>query len=319
MALSSWNALYTHVEQKFMFKRQWDQFHLLKVLCQHADCFGLSFPGPERITALTGLGTERRINAMLEWLIDGEYVKIHEEWNRYKRMYDRIFQVSPYKMYIREELQDYAEKVWLSETRDFDFEAFVIKRNGQPSPESESESSTDNHPQNQHHHPANNAAKQQGQKWVRPRDYVKQRELTDDGQPDAVQPEENDPQAGGPPPAKIDLRKYRSPLPHHDQEDRAQDLHIMLRLRINQARGLVANYDADVIDAAKRAVVHAMEKGTAKDPPALFTAIVKRSAVSADDRKLYPTRSEQIAAENAQFTYQDDENQTQGDQNNAEL
>ena len=298
MALSSWNALYTHVEQKFMLKRQWDQFHLLKVLTQHSDCFGLSYPGPDRIKALTGLGTERRINAMLEWLIDGEYVKVHEEWNRWKRANDRIYQVSPFKMYIREELQGYCEKVWFSEERDFDFEAFVIKRNGQPSPESESESSTDNHHQNQHHHPARNAPKEQGQEGFGWRDYVKQRELTDASQPDAVQPEEND---GPPPPARLDLRKYRSPLPQMDQEDQAQDLHTVLRLRINQARGLVANYPIDVIDAAKRAVLHAMEKGTAKDPPALFTAIVKRSAVSPDDRKLYPTQAEKWAALGDQF------------------
>lgn len=306
MALSSWNALYTFVEQKFMLKRQWDQFHLLKVLCQHADCFGLSFPGPERITALTGLGTEKRINAMLEWLVDGEYVKIHEEWNRYKRMNDRIFQVSPFKMYIREELQEYCEKVWFLQDRDFDFEAFVIKRNGQPSPETESESSSDNHPQNHHHHPAMNAPKEQGQKRGRRRDYVKQRDQrnqdTDASQPDAVQPEKNPPGA-----AKIDLRGYRSPLPHADQEDQAQDIHVMFGMRIHQARALIANYDADVIDVAKRATRHAMDKGTAQDPPALLTAIIKRSAVSPDDRKLYPTAREKIAAENARMTYQDNQ------------
>ncbi len=306
MALSSWNALYTHIEQKLMAKRQWDQFHLLKVLCQHADCFGLSFPGPERITALTGLGTTRRINAMLEWLVDGEYVKIHEEWNRYKRSYDRIFQVSPFKMYIREELQGYAENVWFSGDRDFDFEVFVIKRNGQPSPETESESSTDNHPQDQHHHPANNAAKQQGPGR---RDYVKQRDerQTDAVQPDAVQPETDSPPA----PAKIDLRKYRSPL-LGPQEDQAQDLHTMLGLRIHQARGLVANYDQDVIDVAKRAVMHAIDKGTAQDPPALFTALVKRSAVSPADRRLYPTPAEKMQAETERMTYQDFEDDTQG-------
>jgi len=309
MALSSWNALYTNVEQKFMRRRQWDQLHMLKVFVQHADPFGLSYPGPDLITELTGIGTQKRINAILEWLVDDEYVKVIEEWNRYKRDYDRFYQVSPMKMYIREELQEYAEKVWFSGDRDFDFEVFVIKRNGQPSPEPESESSTDNHPQNQHHHPANNAATQQGQKRARPRDYVKQREQrhTDASQPDSVQPDENNPQAGGPPPpANIDLRKYRSPL-LGVQEDQAQDLHTMLGLRINQARGLVANYDVDTIDVAKRAVLHAMDKGTAQDPPALFTSIVKKSAVSPADRKLYPTSAEKMAAENARMTYQDNE------------
>lgn len=294
MAIGSWNALYTHIEQKFMLRRQWRQFHLLKVLCQHADCFGLSFPGPERISALTGIGTEKQINATLEWLVDGEYVKVHEEWNRRKRVWDREFQVSPLVMYIREELQGYCEKVWFSGDRDFDFEGDVIKRNGQPSPESESESTSDNHPQNQHHHPANNAPKKQGQRPAR--DYGKQRRRnTDARQPDADQPAEKE---RPPAPAKIDLRKYRSPL-QGPAEDQAQDIHIVFGMRIHQARGLVANYDQDTIDAGRRAVLHAIEKGTVQDPPALLTYLVKKAGVSPDDRNLYPTRAEQIAAANA--------------------
>lgn len=279
-----------------MLRRQWHQFHLLKVLCQHSDAFGLSFPGPERISALTGLGTEKRINAMLEWLVDGEYVKVHEEWNRRKRIWDREFQVSPFVMYIREDLQGYCEKVWHSGERDFDYEQdYVIKRNGQPSPESESESSSDNHPQNQHHHPAKNAAKQQGQGSGK--DYTnRQRRRRKTGN----SPTENDnPQAGGPPPPeKIDLRRYKSPL-LGDLEDQAQDLHVLFGMRIHQARGLVANYPPDVIDAGRRAVVHAMEAGRADDPPALLTYLIKKAGVSPQDRNIYPTRDEKIAAANA--------------------
>jgi hypothetical protein len=317
MALSSWNALYTYVEQKFMKKRQWRYLHLLKVFVQHADPFGMSYPGPDRIKDLTGIGTERQINATLEWLVDGEYIRVHEEWNRWKRANDRIYQVSPLKMYIREELQSYCEKVWLTGDRDFDFEVDVIKRNGQPTSEPESESSTDNHHQNHHHHPANNdAPKEQGQKRVRPRDYVKQREQRENN---ADWPTEKDPQAGGPPPPdKPDLRKYRSPL-LGVQEDHAQDIKTMIGVRINQARALVANYPIDVIDVAKRAVLNAMERGAAKDPPALFTHLVKKAAVSPSDKTLYPTRAEQMAAENDRLTYQDNDDQTQGDENNAKL
>lgn len=296
MALSSWNALYTHIEQKFMLRRQWHQFHLLKVLCQHSDAFGLSFPGPERISALTGLGTEKRINATLEWLVDGEYVKVHEEWNRRKRVWDREFQVSPFAMYIREELQGYCEKVWYSGERDFDYEQdYVIKRNGQPSPESESESTSDNHPQNQHHHPAKNAAKQQGQGPAL--DYAnrqRRRRKTDSTSQAAAQPENDMPPA----PAKIDLRRYKSPL-QGALEDLAQDIHVVFGMRIHQARGLAANYPADVIDAGRRAVMHAMENGTAQDPPALLTYLIKRAGVSPEDRNIYPTQNEKIAAANA--------------------
>lgn len=309
MALSSWNALYTKVEQKFMKARQWRYLNLLKVFVQHADPFGLSYPGPERITALTGIGTEKQINATLEWLIDGEYVRVHDEWNRWKRANDRIYQVSPLKMYIREELQGYAEKVWFTGDRDFDFELVVIKRNGQPTSEPESESSTDNHHQNHHHHPANNdAPREQGQGVAR--DYGNE----DDEPPpkqrrrrktDADRPTENDHQAGGPPPAtKPDLRKYRSPL-LGSAEDHAQDIKTMIGVRINQARALVANYPADVVDVAKRAVLSAMDRGAAKDPPALFSYLVKKAAVAPSDKSLYPTQAEKMAAENERLAYQD--------------
>lgn len=310
MALSSWNALYTNVEQKFMKARQWRYLHLLKVFVQHADPFGLSFPGPDRITLLTGLGTEKQINATLEWLIDGEYVRVHEEFNRWKRANDRVYQVSPLKMYIREELQRYAEKVWFTGDRDFDFELVVIKRNGQPTSEPESESSSDNHPQNHHHHPAKDAAKQQGQPQGSAEDYGNGEEPTPKQRQrrknNADRPEEKDPQAGGPPPEKPDLRKYRSPLLGVG-EDQAQDIKTMIGVRINQARALVANYPADVIDVAKRAVVSAMDRGAAKDPPALFSYLVKKAAVAPADKNLYPTQEEKWAAIRARETYQDNQ------------
>lgn len=315
MALSSWNALYTNVEQKFMKARQWRYLHLLKVFVQHADPFGLSFPGPERISTLTGLGTEKQINATLEWLIDGEYVRVHDEFNRWKRTDDRIYQVSPFKMYIREELQGYAEKVWFTGDRDFDFELVVIKRNGQPTSEPESESSSDNHHQNHHHHPAKDAATQQGQPQGSGDDYTngqkpapKQRHRRKNN---ADRPEEKDPQAGGPPAEKPDLRKYRTPLLGVG-EDQAQDIKTMIGVRINQARALVANYPADVIDVAKRAVLSAMDRGAAKDPPALFSYLVKKAAVSPSDKTLYPSPAEKMQAENDRMTYQDFEDDTQG-------
>lgn len=315
MALSSWNALYTIVEQKLMKARQWRQFHLLKVFVQHADPFGLSFPGEDRIKLLTGLGTEREINRWLEWLVDGEYVRIHDEFNRWKRVNDRIYQVSPLKMYIREELQGYAEKVWFDGIRDYDFELVVIKRNGQPTSEPESEASTDNHPQNHHHHPAKDAATQKGQgsegdygnTETEPTPKQRRRRKND-----ADRPAEENPQAGGPPlPAKPDLRGYRSPLLGVG-EDQAQDIKTMIGVRINQARMLVANYPADVIDVAKRAVLSAMDRGAAKDPPALFTHLVKKSAVAPSDKNLYPTQEEKWAAIRARETYQDIDDETQG-------
>lgn len=301
MAVSSWNALYTKVEQKFMRKRQWKYLHLLKVFAQHADPFGLSFPGPDLITELTGIGTVKQINETLEWLVDGEYVKVWERWNRYKRIWETEYQVSPLVMYIREELQGYAEKVWVTGERDFDQEdvLVVIKRNGQPSSEPESEPTSVNQHQNQHHHPSKMPSKPEGQAVTTGKTARKRKSGT------ARSTEKENPQAGGPvAPEKIDLRRYHSPL-LGAAEDQAQDLKLMFNVRINQARALIANYDPAVIDAAKRAVQDAMDKGTCISPPALLTAIVKRGAISADDRALYPTRAEKMASADAAMNASD--------------
>lgn len=301
MALSSWNALYTHYEQKFMLKRQWKQLSLLKVFTQHADCFGLSYPGDDRIKELTGIGSTAQLNEYLQFLVDGEYIKVWETWNGRRKKWDRDFQVSPLVMYIREEYQGYCEMIWNTGERDFDLEsAIVMKLNGQPASESESESTSVTNISNQHHHPANKpATKQQGRLsgdgYANQAERPKQRKR----KTGTARSTEKDPQAGGPPPPdKIDLRKYQSPLPVQ-AEDRAQDLTLMFRMRISQARGLVANYGPDAIDGAGRAVMDAIEKGICTNPAGLLTHLLKRGGSHPDDRAIYPTRAEQIAAANA--------------------
>lgn len=303
MALTSWNALYTTVEQKFMLARQWRQLHLLKVFVQHADSFGLSFPGPDRIKDLTGIGTLKQIRETLEWLIDGEYIKVWEHWDPYKRIWQPVYQVSPLVMYIREELQGYAEKVWMTGERDFSEEdsLIVIKRNGQPSPESESKTTSVNQHQNQHHHPSKMLLKQTTQETQGGTTGKTARKRKTGISQSA---EKENPQAVGPiPPEKQDLRRYHSPLA--SGEDRAQDLHVMFKVRVNQARALIANYDADVIDAAKLAVMDAMDKGICKSPPALLTSIIKRGGVNAQDKQLYDKKTDIQAETERLEAYQD--------------
>lgn len=314
MALSSWNALYTHIEQKFMRKRQWKQLHLLKVFVQHADPFGLSYPGFDLIKDLTGIGTMAQLNEYMQWLVDGEYVKVWETYNQRRRTWDLDYQVSPFVMYIREELQGYAERIWITGVRDFGLEdEIVIKRNGQPSSEPESEPTSVNQHQNHHHHPANIAAKQlttiPGDDYeTQPAPPKQNRRKPTAGKARAT--EKENPQAGGRPPVpdKIDLRKYQSPLPQMSQEDLAQDLQLMFRMKISQARGLVANYGIDLIGTAAAAVQDAMNKGAVTNPPGLLTYFLKRGAIGSEDQKIYPTPAQEIAAETARWTYQDNEN-----------
>ncbi len=309
MALSSWAALYTHVEQKFMRMRQYKQLNLLRVLCQHADAFGLSYPGDDLIQDLTAIGSIAQLNEYFQFLVDGEYIKIWETWNPRRKKYDRDFQVSPLTMYIREELHAYCVHIWETGERDYaEEDAIVIKLKGQPSTETESVNriskpeSVPNTTTQQ-----TTASKKPGQGRLPGDDYGtdeqpqrQRRKKTGIGRST-----EKTPQAGGPPPPeKIDLRKYQSALPP-DDEDRAQDMVIMFRMRISQARGLVANYGRDAIDTAGRVVADAIEKGTCHNPPGLLTALLKRGAVSSQDKKLYPTQAEKLASANADMNAYD--------------
>ena len=303
MALSSWNALYTHIEQKFMRRRQWRQLHLLKVFVQHADPFGLSYPGEDLIKDLTGLGTTAQINENLQFLVDGEYLKIWDTWNPRRRVYDLDYQVSPWKMYIREEYQSYCERIWNTGERDYGLEnAVVMKLNGQPASEPESEPTSVNQHQNQHHHPPNNASKKLTTGSAN--DYTNQAE----GQqrkrrkPTAgkARATEKEPAHAGPPaPDKIDLRKYRSPLPPA-QEDRAQDLTVVFHMKINQARALAANYDDELVATAAAAVLDAMNRGAVNNPAGLLTYMVKKGGINVQDKKLFGPKNT-IADETARL------------------
>lgn len=310
MALSTWNALYTHIEQKFMLERQWRQLHLLKVFVQHADCFGLSYPGEDRIKLLTGIGTTAQINDHLRFLVDGEYLKVWETWNSRRRAWDRDYQVSPLVMYIREELHGYALHVWDTGERDFDYEsAVVIKLNGQPASESESESTSVNQRQYPSPPPTEKASKKLTTGSAQ--DYTnqggaQQRKQRKPSSGKARSTEKENPQAGGraPTPDKIDLRKYQSALPRPADEDHAQDLVLMFRMKVSQARGLVATYGSDLVATAAAAVQDAMNRGAATNPPGLLTHLLKRGAISDQDKNLYPQSD--IATETARLeAYQD--------------
>jgi len=307
MALSSWNALYTHIEQKFMRKRQWKPLHLLKVFVQHADPFGLSYPGEDRIKDLTGLGTTAQINENIQFLVDGEYLKLWDTYNPRRRVYETDYQVSPWTMYIREEYQGYCERIWNTGERDYGFEnAVVIKLNGQPASEPESEPTSVNQHQNQHHHPSNIAAKQLT--TTSADDYTnhaegKQRKRRKPPAGKASATERETAHAGSRPPTpeKPDLRKYQSPLPHN-QEDQAQDLVLMFRMKVSQARALVALHGVELVATAAVAVQDAINRGAVNNPAGLLTYLVKKGGISPEDNRLYKTRAQLIAEANAALT-----------------
>ena len=298
MALSSWNGVYSHIEQRFMRQRRYKLFFLLKVFCQHADEFGFSYPGEQLIKDLTGLGTTAVLNEALEFLTDGEYLKIWDTWNQRRKTYDRDYQVSPYVLYIREELMPYTVHVWNTGERDFGFEnAIVIKRKVQPESEPESEPESVN--QNQYPSPPPRPESREATDSAR--DYTNQRQRRKPTAGKARSTEKETAHAG-PPPAtgKPDLRKFRSALPRLADEDAAQDLKLVFRFKIAQARHLVATYGQELVATAAAATKEAMDAGTATNPPGLLTSMLKKGMVNADDGPLF-NRKKSIADETARW------------------
>jgi len=294
MARSSWSAIYTDIEQRFMRGRRYKLLFLLKALTHHADAFGLCYPGNDRLQELTGIGSTLQLNESLRFLVDGEYIKMWETWNPRRRAWDTDYQISPDVMYIRDELMPYCRTLWLTGTRDFELEnSIVMKLNGQPESESKQESESVTRITTHHHHPSNNAMKNDGGG----NDYATLRKPKNRRKPTtgkANSTEKIHPQAGAaaPVPDRLDLRKYQSPLPQ--DEDVAQDLHLMLRMRISQARGLVATYGTAAVAIAAQAVKEAMDKGKSTNPPGLLTSLLTKGQISIEDKSIYKSREERL-------------------------
>lgn len=306
MARTSWSAIYTDIEQRFMRNRRYKLLFLLKALTHHADAFGLCYPGNDRLQELTGIGSLLQLNEALQFLVDGEYIKMWESWNPRRRAWDRDYQISPAVMYIRDELMPYCITLWNTGDRDFSLEnTIVMKLNGQPESESNTESESVTRITTHHHHPTNYALNN-GDTVVPPNDYetTKNRRKPKTGK--AKSTEEKTPQAGGraPIPHKIDLRKYQSPLPA--DEDYAQDISTMFRMKISQARGLVATYGGNLVSIAAIAVKEAMDEGRSTNPPGLLTTILQRGQISTEDKRLYKSQEDKLREANEQLNNTDD-------------
>lgn len=303
MARSSWTAIYTDVEQRFMRARRYKLFFLLKAIVQHTDPFGLSYPGDDLLKELTGYGTQLQLNEALQFLVDGEYLKIWESWNPRRRAWERDFQVSPDVMYIREDLMPYCIRLWNTGERDFDAEkSIVIKLNGQPESESKNQPESTTRLSTHHHHPSKSTlkgydARTEEDPAALQEKQPKQRRRREQGKAHATQKEFA--HAGPPAATKPDLRKYQSPLKNMDDEQLAIDLKLSIRMRMSQARMLIATYGREQVGLASRAVAEAMADGRSTNPPGLLTAILRRSAISLEDRTLYPSLQEKLRQQNA--------------------
>jgi len=300
MARSSWTAIYTDVEQRFMRARRYKLLFLLKAIVHHTDAFGLSYPGDDLLKELSGIGSQLQLREALQFLVDGEYIIMWESWNPRRRGYERDFQVNPDVMYIRDELMPYCVKLWHTGERDFDLEkSIVMKLNGQPESESNTESESSTRISTHHHHPLKSPLKEKDEPQQTDPATTKQRRRREQGKAQSVEKEPT--HAGGSAaimPSKPDLRKYQSPLPNIDDEQLATDLQLSLRLRLSQGRALISTHGREKVAIAARAVAEAMAEGRSTNPPGLLTSMLQKGGVTTDDQKIYRSKDDLLKEQN---------------------
>lgn len=172
MARGSWQGLYNDVIDGFMLQRREQELLLLMAIAKFCDPFGFCFPGRINLMRLRRLSQpvyERRI----AYLQDCSYITVLETYDYRRRQTQFDFQVNPRVLYVREEVQEYCERVFDAvQERDFAFEKRsleILFRTNESQPETEPETESETEPASgtrsrtrNHNQLSHRAEKQQG-------------------------------------------------------------------------------------------------------------------------------------------------------------
>lgn len=112
MAHGSFAPIYIHIKKAFVGGGRRLELEVLEGLAWFADAYGFAYPGLKRLAATIHRGektVERALNDLIAWNL----VKMHVTENRLRRGKPQIdFQINPYALYIREELEQVAWDAW---------------------------------------------------------------------------------------------------------------------------------------------------------------------------------------------------------------
>lgn len=147
MALGSWQGLYNALIVELMEDDREQELLLLMAIARHADPLGFCFPGKARLMKMRHIG-EKLYEERLAFLVKRCLVKFEMVFDPYSRQRRPLFQVSPRVLYVREEFQEYLEKIFDgSEERNISLELWWTQNNfastdSQPETEPETEPDT---------------------------------------------------------------------------------------------------------------------------------------------------------------------------------
>lgn len=147
MALGSWQGLYNALIDELMEDDCEQELLLLMAIARHADPLGFCFPGKARLMKMRHIG-QTLYDQRLAFLVKHRLVKFELVYDAFSRQRRPLFQVSPRVLYVREEFQEYLEKVFDgAEERNISLELWWTQNNfastdSQPETEPETEPDT---------------------------------------------------------------------------------------------------------------------------------------------------------------------------------
>lgn len=284
MARGSWQGLYNDVIDGLMLRRHEQELLLLMAIARYCDPFGFCFPG--RINLMRARRISQPVyERRLGWLQENSYVVVIETYDYRRRQTQWDFQINPRVLYVREEVQEYCERVFDAvQERDFDFEKrfleilFSTKESSEkgsleillrtkesqtevvPESETETEPASGTSSKTRNHNQLSAAPRQTGRNAPTMRNGAKP-EKQPKAKP-AIAHRENDPQAG-PPAFDLDM-------PILDRELLIKAIMHVASTTEHQAREAVDTYPLDNVMHWLRNTALRRERGQLKKPGGYF-------------------------------------------------
>lgn len=312
MAYGPFAPIYTDIEMRLIRLDERLALEQLRALAWHADRLGVCFPSVRRLKTVTRRGYET-VNREIDKLIAWNLVRLHSQYSPLRRRTETAYQINPMVLYIREDLEAEAWKLWESHESGANrvpsvptYENSSVpdlrsNRRNQNQPESESTIRNQNQNHHQNHQPSDSAGgkpflngdgdepkhAQNGtnadSNGVAP-SAKRNRKTKDTESPESQTQreahEQNPAPHSAPPPSP--LAEYKTALADADAEDMAQYLNAYLPTQLAQARHLVATYGVAQIDAA---LDWLRGEKKVKNRAGLFVWYLKSGATSAADRR----------------------------------
>lgn len=277
MALGSWQGLYNAVIEELMSEDREQELLLLMAIARFADPLGFCYPGKARLMKMRHIG-EKLYNQRLTFLEKRCLVKVEEHYDYFRRQRYWLFQVSPRVLYVREEFQEYLEKVFDGvEERNVSLEMWLTQNNfGSTDSQPETEPDTEPDARTRHRIQIQNQTQnQRGTTLLQTQGNAStMRSNQREAQPTARSATDRDSAQKKEGPTGGGSDEFDALL-HVDDDRLIQEIKHVVTTTDHQARAAVQTYPRDAIIHWLRIAAHRRRKGELSNPAGWFFNMLK--------------------------------------------